>query len=55
MDPDKFKKKRQIKPMATRAINYTATMPQEDLEALDAIDGSRSSKILTAVKSYYKI
>jgi len=43
------------KPMATRAINYTATMPQDDLEALDAIDGSRSSKILTAVRSYYKI
>jgi len=55
MKKDKFKNKHRTKPMATRAINYTATMPQDDLEALDAIDGSRSSKILTAVKSYYKI
>jgi len=55
MDPYKFRKKRQTKPMATRTVNYTATMPNDTLEALDKIDGSRSSKILKAVKSFYKI
>jgi len=55
MNKDKFKNKHQTKAMATRSVNYTATMPNDALEALDKLDGTRSSKILKAVKSYYKI
>lgn len=48
-------KKIRTKPMATRSINYTATMELDLLKALDKLDGSRSAKISIAVKSYYKL
>ena len=54
---DKFKRenKERRKTPEERSVNYTATMPQGVLNALDEQPGSRSANIVKAVKAYFMI